>query len=203
MRALLLMELFVLSACAAGKPAPVTPAADSTIVKPVDDGVRRARSLAIFAEASKVLLHPRCVNCHPADDSPRQGERSLIHDPPVTRGPGDRGAPAMQCATCHQDRNLQLARVPGATDWHLAPLEMAWLGRTPGQICALLKDPARNGHRTLEGIQQHIAHDPIVAWGFLPGADRIPAPGTQEQLGALFSEWIATGAECPTEEKQP
>jgi hypothetical protein len=27
---------------------------------------QRARSIALFEEAGKVLQHPRCVNCHPA-----------------------------------------------------------------------------------------------------------------------------------------
>src|SRR5688500_6443182 len=46
---------------------------------------RRERSVALFNEASKVLLHPRCVNCHPADDLPRQGDNHVIHDPPAVR----------------------------------------------------------------------------------------------------------------------
>ena len=32
------------------------------------------RSAAMFTELSKVLTHPRCVNCHPAGDRPRQGD---------------------------------------------------------------------------------------------------------------------------------
>ena len=33
-----------------------------------------ARSAAIFTELGKVLTHPRCTNCHPAVDRPRQGD---------------------------------------------------------------------------------------------------------------------------------
>src|SRR6202048_698537 len=29
-----------------------------------------ARSIALFREAGKVLLNPRCLNCHPVDDRP-------------------------------------------------------------------------------------------------------------------------------------
>ena len=68
---------------------------------------RQERSLALFAEASKVLLHPRCANCHPPDDQPRLGDRHLAHDPPAVRGPSGDGVPAMACASCHQDRNLE------------------------------------------------------------------------------------------------
>jgi hypothetical protein len=167
------------------------------------DGIadRAQRSQALFVEASRVLTHPRCVNCHPPDDSPRQGDGHVPHDPPVLRGANDRGIPALGCATCHQDRNATLARVPGAPDWHLAPRTMVWLGKSPAAICTQLKDPARNGNRTLAQIHDHVAHDGIVAWGWAPGADRAPAPGSQAELAALFQAWIETGAVCPAEDK--
>jgi hypothetical protein len=158
---------------------------------------RTQRSQAMFVEVSRVLTHARCVNCHPADDTPRQGDAHALHDPPVLRGASDRGIAALGCDTCHQDRNAELARIPGAPDWHLAPRSMAWLGRSPAQICAQLKDPARNGGRTLVQIHDHVAHDGIVAWGWKPGADRAPAPGTQAQLAELVQAWIDTGATCP------
>ena len=37
-------------------------------------GDERERSLAAYDEVAKVVTHPRCMNCHPRDDSPRQGE---------------------------------------------------------------------------------------------------------------------------------
>lgn len=154
----------------------------------------------MFVEVSRVLTHARCVNCHPPDDTPRQGDNAALHDPPVLRGPQDRGIPALGCTTCHQDRNAELARIPGAPDWHLAPLTMVWLGKSPAAICEQLKDPARNGGRSLAQIRDHIAHDELVGWGWKPGADRAPAPGTQAQAGALVQAWIDTGAACPNEE---
>jgi hypothetical protein len=160
---------------------------------------RTQRSQALFLEASRVLTHARCVNCHPPDDTPRQGDAHVLHDPPVLRGADDRGIPALGCTTCHQDRNVPLARVPGAPDWHLAPRSMVWLGKSPAQICVQLKDPARNGNRTLAQVQDHVAHDGLVAWGWQPGADRTAAPGTQAQLAALVQAWIDTGAACPDE----
>jgi hypothetical protein len=158
---------------------------------------RAARSRALFGEVAKVLEHPRCVNCHTPDETPRQGDAHAFHDPPVARGAGDRGVVGMQCTTCHQDHNVELARVPGAPGWHLAPTSMVWLDRRPDQICAQLADPARNGGRTLAQVQDHLAHDRLVAWGWAPGADRVPAPGNQATLGALFQAWIDTGAVCP------
>lgn len=163
---------------------------------------REVRSRALFAEASRVFFHPRCVNCHPDGDSPHQGVRLERHDPPVERGPSDEGVVGMRCSTCHQDRNQALTRVPGAPAWHLAPRSMAWVGRTPRQLCEQLKDPGRNGNKTLAQIVEHAAHDPLVAWGWAPGADREPAPGTQAQLGALVAAWVETGAACPEEESR-
>lgn len=167
---------------------------------------RAARSRALFLEASRVFLHPRCVNCHPAGNVPHQsiqpGMQPVLHDPPAQRGPADRGVPGMECTTCHQDRNQPLTRVPGAPFWHLAPIEMAWFGKSAADICALLKDPARNGGRSLAQIVDHNAHDELVGWGWAPGADREPAPGTQQQFGALVAAWVETGAECPQEESR-
>ena len=161
---------------------------------------RVARSRALFAEAARVLQHPRCLNCHPDGDSPLQGDTHRLHDPPVVRGPTDQGVVGVRCASCHQDANLALARVPGAPKWHLAPRSMAWVGRSATQICEQLKDPARNGGRQLAQIVEHSAHDPLVGWGWAPGADRVPAPGSQAIFGGLVAAWVESGAECPPEE---
>jgi hypothetical protein len=161
------------------------------------------RSRALFLEASRVLLHPRCANCHPDGDSPYQGTEWALHDPPVARGPEDKGVVGMECTSCHQDRNLELARVPGAPNWHLAPRSMAWVGRTPREVCEQLKDKSRNGGKTLAQIVEHNAHDELVGWGWKPGRDREPAPGSQERFGAIVAAWAETGAECPSEEAQP
>lgn len=200
------------AACAAHPPAaPATSAPPAAAADPAQLRApsafaaiadRRARSQALFAEASRVLTHARCVNCHPPDETPRQGDDHARHDPPVLRGAADRGIAALGCDTCHQDRNAELARVPGAPEWRLAPASMVWLDRSPAAICAQIKDPARNGRRTLPMIQDHMAHDALVGWAWRPGADRAPAPGTQAELGALIQAWIDTGAECPEEIKR-
>ncbi len=161
------------------------------------------RSRALFLEASRVLLHPRCANCHPDGDSPLQGMEGQPHYPPVTRGPGDKGVVGLECTSCHQDKNMELARVPGAPNWHLAPREMAWVGKSPRHICEQMKDPARNGGKTLAQIVEHNAHDELVGWGWRPGDGREPAPGTQESFGAIVAAWVETGAECPSEEARP
>lgn len=161
---------------------------------------RAARSRALFLEASRVLMHPRCVNCHPDGDVPHQGMELALHDPPVQRGEASRGVAGMECSSCHQDRNQALTRVPGAPGWHLAPIEAAWVGKSAADICHQLKDPSRNGGKSLEKIVQHNAHDELVGWGWAPGAGREPAPGTQEQFGAIVAAWVETGAECPEDD---
>src|SRR6266481_9647790 len=82
-----------------------------------------ARSAAMFTELGKVLTHPRCVNCHPAGDRPRQGDESRLHQPPVGRGLDGHGTEAMRCSICHQKANFEPGRAPGHPEWHIAPRE--------------------------------------------------------------------------------
>jgi hypothetical protein len=156
-----------------------------------------ARSAAIFTELGKVLTHPRCVNCHPAGDRPRQGDESRLHQPPVARGVDGHGTETMRCSICHQDANFEPGRVPGHPEWHLAPREMAWEGKSRAEICAQIKDPVRNGGRKVEDLIHHIGTDTLVCWAWAPGFGRTPAPGTQKEASALVDAWIRTGAVCP------
>ena len=158
---------------------------------------RDARSAAMFTELGKVLTHPRCTNCHPVGDRPRQGDESRLHQPPVSRGVDGHGLPAMRCSICHQSANFEPGRMPGHPEWHLAPREMAWEGKTVAEICAQIKDPARNGGRKVEELVHHIGEDTLVGWAWAPGAGRSPAPGTQKQAGALVDAWVKTGSACP------
>ena len=158
-----------------------------------------ARSMAIFTELGKVLTHPRCTNCHPATDRPRQGDEARLHQPPVTRGADGHGTEAMRCPVCHQKANFEPGRVPGHPEWHLAPREMAWEGKTVGEICAQIRDPARNGGRKVEALIEHIGKDTLVGWAWKPGFGRSPAPGTQKEAGALVAAWVNSGAACPAE----
>src|ERR1700675_4010547 len=155
------------------------------------------RSAAMFTELGRGLTHPRCVNCHPAGDRPHQGNEGRLHQPPVARGADGHGLPAMRCSSCHQAANFDPGRVPGHPEWHLAPREMAWEGKTLGEICAQIKDRERNGGRSLEDLVHHIGTDTLVGWAWSPGPGRRPAPGTQKQAGALVEAWVQAGAVCP------
>ena len=156
-----------------------------------------ARSQALFVEAGKVIMGPRCQNCHPNGDRPTQADDMHLHLPMVVRGPENMGATALRCMSCHQGANFEPVGVPGNPKWHLAPLSIAWQGKSLGQICAQIKDTQRNGGRTLVQLQEHMGHDDLVGWAWNPGGRRIPAAGTQEQFGKLIEAWVATGAACP------
>lgn len=165
---------------------------------------KTARSVALFDEAGKVIQHPRCVNCHPAGNVPLQGMAMRPHQPPVARGEGDIGMPGMMCGTCHGATNVDvvnqaetLKSIPGHPQWHLAPIEMAWVGKPLGEICEQIKDPERNGGKSLAEIVEHMAHDSLVGWGWNPGEGREPVPGTQDVFGELIRRWAADGAACP------
>jgi hypothetical protein len=155
------------------------------------------RSRALFVEVGRVLQHPRCLNCHPVGERPTQGDDGHPHSPLVVRGAVDWGAVGLRCTTCHQNANYEPSGVPGHPLWHVAPKSMAWQTKTLGQICAQIKDPRRNGGKTLAAIHEHMAHDSLVGWAWTPGGNREPAPGTQAQFGALVAAWIESGAACP------
>jgi len=156
---------------------------------------RAQRSIALFTEAGKVLQHPRCQNCHSGDDHPRQGE-GRSHQPPVRFGKDGDGVPGLRCAACHGEANYDATGMPGVADWHLAPRSMNLRATLP-TICAQLKDPDKNGSRSLEDVVKHMANDPLVAWAWEPGTGRRPAPGTHATFFALLRAWASTGAECP------
>ena len=197
---LLAAGLFLSSAPSAQEQTELRPASEFESI--ADES---ARSIALFEEAGKVISHPRCVNCHPATDRPTQGMAMRPHEPPVFRGDADFGKVGMTCNTCHGPENVStsaqaddIKSIPGNPAWRLAPIEMAWHGKSLGEICAQIKDPARNGGKDLDQIVEHMAHDELVGWGWHPGDGRESAPGTQAVFGELIKYWVETGAVCPS-----
>src|SRR5712671_430755 len=156
----------------------------------------------LYLQIHQVLTHPRCLNCHPKGDSPRQGVERRIHTPPITRGPHDNGPPGLQCATCHRQANYAASGVPGAPNWHLAPLAMAWEDKTPGELCRALLDQRTNGKRDLKATVRHLTQDKLVAWGWEPGSDidrrqREPVPIAKAEFNRIVNAWAKGGAACP------
>ena len=118
----------------------------------------------------------------------------------ISRGPDDHGAPALQCKTCHQAANQPASGVPGAPDWHLAPLRMAWEGLSPGELCRALLDPQRGGMPP-EKLVAHL-NTALVRWAWAPGsnaqgAPRSTPPLSHEAFVEVAQQWLASGSECP------
>lgn len=118
----------------------------------------------------------------------------------MTRHEDDRqamGAPTMQCFACHPASNTHDGRVPGAPNWHLAPLSMGWEDlRTDKALCEALKDPSRKGNKDVEHLVEHMTSDALVQWAWSPGT-RVPPTVSQESFHRVVSLWARSGAACP------
>jgi hypothetical protein len=156
----------------------------------------REASLQAFGRIAEVLRHPRCLNCHPNGDFPRQADDRHRHRMLVARGPDDRGTPALKCSTCHQTVNTADGRVPGAPHWQLAPRSMGWEDLSDADLCRVLKDPQTNKGRSVQALVEHMTADALVQWAWSPG-DRTPPPIGQREFHELVRRWAQTGAACP------
>lgn len=159
-----------------------------------------AAARAAFLAAYPVFMHPRCMNCHPAGDVPLQGDDSHLHTQNVHRGSAGRGKYALKCADCHQLENLSGANMPpGVPNWHMPPaqMKMVFQSQSAGELCRQLKDPKRNGGRSVEGAIEHLEADPLVLWGWSPGEGRGTPPLSHAEFVRKMQEWIQNGAACP------
>jgi len=195
--ALLIVTLaYHLRSTAGSAASTATPESNSRFALEPDD----AASIAAFKEAYKVLMHPRCMNCHPSGDAPLQGEDSHIHAQNVKRGPDGKGKYALKCANCHQDANLPGENMPpGNPNWHLPSPEMplVFQGQTAGELARQLKDPRQNGGKTLEQLLHHVSDDKLVLGCWDPGDGRTKPPLAHEEFVLKMREWIEKGAACP------
>jgi len=162
----------------------------------------KADSAALFMQMHKVLSHPRCVNCHPRDDTPKQGLDQHVHSPPMTRGAVNDGPAGLPCRACHGEANFDPGRMPGAPNWHLAPASMAWEGKTAAELCRAMTDRSRNGNRSLQATVKHLTEDKLVAWGWEPGINvygkpREPVPIEKAEFNRLVVAWANSGGACP------
>jgi hypothetical protein len=53
---------------------------------------------------------------------------------------------------------------------------MLWQGLSGSDLCRSLKDPAKNGNRSLAAITTHMGTDKLVLWGWNPGPRREAVP---------------------------
>ena len=156
-------------------------------------------SVKAFAQVYKVLMSPRCMNCHPSGDVPLQGDDSHIHSMLPKRGKDGKGVYAMKCGNCHQPENLPgLHKPPGNPNWHLPPadMKMVFQGKTPRQLAKQLVDLKQNGNKSKEKLLEH-AHDALVIAGWNMGDGRKPPPMSHEEFVKVWTTWINKGAYAP------
>jgi hypothetical protein len=157
-------------------------------------------SVRAFMGVYKVLMSPRCMNCHPAGDAPLQGDDSHVHTMNVQRGIDGHGIYAVKCSNCHQAQNIPgLHTPPGNPAWALPPadMKMVFQGRTPRQLAKQLLDPKQNGGKSRQQLIDHATSDGIVLGGWNPGEGRTLPPMSHAEFARLFKTWIDKGAYLP------
>lgn len=83
-----------------------------------------------------------------------------------------------------------------AMNWRLPPVEAEWFGKSSDEICNQLRDPSRNGGRTMAELAEDLNHDLILHWAWNPGGGREPAPySLQEHIDDLL-KWGVAGFPC-------
>jgi (2Fe-2S) ferredoxin len=157
----------------------------------------KEKSLAAFDTILTVIKSPRCMNCHPLNDRPRQGDDQKIHALNVQRGAFDTGTEVQKCATCHHEENNPYTQIPGAPHWQLAPKSMGWYGLSDFEIASRLVDTTLNGGRTPEELVHHMSHDALVLWAWEPGGDRKPPSIAFEDFKTALQNWLLNGALIP------
>ncbi len=158
-------------------------------------------SAKAFLSVYKVLMSPRCMNCHPSGDAPLQGDDSHIHTMSVKRGVDGKGLYSQRCSNCHQPENTAgLHMPPGNPKWGLPPanMRMVFQGRTPRQLALQLLDPKQNGGRTKAQLIDHMANNDLVGWAWHPGDGRTLPPMSRQAFAAQVRLWIAKGAYAPS-----
>lgn len=156
-------------------------------------------SVQAFKTVYKVLMSPRCMNCHPSGDVPLQGDSSLLHTMAPKRGKEGKGLYAMKCANCHQPENTEgLHAPPGNPNWHLPPadMKMVFQGRTARQLAKQLIDPNQNGHKDKQKLIEH-ADDGLVLAGWNPGDGRTLPPVSHAVFKKAWLTWINKGMYAP------
>ena len=158
---------------------------------------REEESKEAFIAAYKVFMHPRCLNCHPAGDTPFQGDSGVLHTQGVKRGPDGKGLYAMKCKNCHQDAHTPGENMPpGHPNGHLPPADrkMVFEGKSPRQLAMSFKDSKFTGFNTMDKFLHHIEDDTLVKNSFTYGTR---PPLTHEEFAAKVREWIEKGAALP------
>ncbi|HTE27243.1 hypothetical protein [Flavitalea sp.] len=163
---------------------------------PVKDSLA---SIEAFGVVYKVLMSPRCMNCHPTGDVPLQGDDSHLHQMSPKRGKDGKGIYAMKCSNCHQPTNTPgLNTPPGNPKWALPPadMKMVFEGKSERQLAIQIMDYKQNGHKDKAKLIEH-ARDTLVKAGWNMGEGRIPPPVSYEDFVTAWDNWLNTGGYAP------
>jgi hypothetical protein len=156
-------------------------------------------SVKAFMKVYKVLMSPRCMNCHPAGDAPLQGDDSHMHTMNVVRGPDGRGLYAAKCSNCHQPANVPGVHTPpGNPKWQLPPsnMKMVFQGKTARQLALQIMNYDQNGHKNKQQLIEH-ARDTLVKAAWKMGEGRVPPPMTYTAFVAAWDSWVNKGGYAP------
>jgi len=156
-------------------------------------------SVRAFLQVYKVLMSPRCMNCHPAGDQPLQGDDNRIHTMKTQRGKDGKGLYAAKCSNCHQPENTPgLHTPPGNPKWSLPPanMKMVFQGRTPRQLALQIMDYNKNGHKNKKQLLEH-ARDTLVKAAWNMGEGRTPPPLSYDAFLKVWDTWIQKGGYAP------
>ena len=156
-------------------------------------------SVKAFMEVYKVLMSPRCMNCHPSGDIPLQGDDSHLHTMFPRRGNDGKGVYAMKCQNCHQPQNTAgIHAPPGNPKWQLPPADMklVFQGKSAHDLALQIMDYNKNGHKNKEQLLEH-ARDTLVKAGWNMGEGRPAPPLAYNDFLKAWDTWIETGAYAP------
>lgn len=156
-------------------------------------------SVAAFNDVYKVLMHPRCMNCHPKGDIPLQGDDSHLHTMSPRRGTDGHGVYAMKCSNCHQPENTPgVHTAPGNPKWGLppSPMKMVFQGKSAHELALQIMDYNKNGHKNKQQLLEH-ARDTLVKAGWNMGEGRVPPPLAYNEFVKAWDTWIEKGGYAP------
>ncbi len=169
--------------------------------------VTTAAGLAAWDQVYSVLISPRCINCHTATNYPQQGDDRHRHFANVIRGPDGHGVPALNCVSCHQDRNADNTGLPGGLNWHLAPLSMQWQDvndrpLSSAAVCRTVTDRSKNENMDGPALLKHHEAAQLVLWAWNPGRRpdgtlRTTPPLSHQEFVAATRTWVEAGTPCP------
>jgi hypothetical protein len=162
-----------------------------------------AEGSKLFDPIAAVLEHPRCMNCHRGAESLHPADVGKPSESRVARAPQPTSMAAVPCGACHRDRN-SADGVPGAPRWRLAPSSANWKHLGAAELCAAIKDPARNGKRfTIAAVIEHMKSAPLVLWAWRPGGGRTAPELSHGEFVRALEAWAAAGAPCPAQDVPP